>query len=101
MAGFGSSNVNLVRLGHAVDHDPNAEKPLNFSHHVNSPEYNEYWVEGLDIFHNPQALNSFDPTMLPGAAHHWILPDGQMDSHTPEWHPLGSVTYIMVSEDPT
>ena len=53
LAGFGSLRVTLTRVGTAVDHDPNATEPIQFKHSVNSPSYKETWVEGFDVFHNP------------------------------------------------
>lgn len=99
LAGFGSRSVVMVRQGFAVDHDPNASMPRAFRHVVNAPGYAETWVEGLDVFHNPRALLPIEPWMLQGAAHHRLLPDGQMDSRTPDWHPLGSFTYVLLAED--
>ncbi len=99
LAGFGSPRVVMVRRGFAVDHDPNASMPRPFRHVVNAPDYTETWVEGLDVFHNPRALHPIEPWMLPGAAHHRLLPDGQLDSVTPDWQPLGSYTFVLVAED--
>jgi len=99
LAGFGSTDVILIRQGTAVNHDPNATEPQKFKHLVNSPEYQESWGEGLDIFHNPNANHPIEPEMLPGAAHHWLLPDGQIESTIPEWHPLGSITLIAKRPD--
>lgn len=99
LAGFGSSRVIMVRHGEAVNHDPNAAKPHEFERLVNSLEYKETWVEGLDVFHNPNAKHPISSWMLPGASHHRLLPDGQMESHTPDWHPLGSFTKIIIKEN--
>jgi len=99
LASFGSSRVVLVRQGFAVDHDPNAVEPHAFRHVVNEPGYSETWTEGLDVFHNPRAKHPIEPLMLPGAAHHRLLPDGQMESLTPDWHPLGSFTHILVADN--
>lgn len=99
LAGFGTRRVVLVRQGFAVNHDPNAVAPRPFRYVVNAPGYSETWVEGLDVFHNPRATNPIEPRMLPGAAHHRLLADGQMESFTLDWQPLGSFTFIMVAED--
>ena len=99
LAGFGSRRVVLVRKGLHVNHDPNASDPHTFAHIVNSSEYFETWAQGLDVFHNPRAVRPIDPEMLPGAAHHRLLHDGQIDSLTPDFHPLGSMTFIVVAED--
>ena len=97
LAGFGSSRVTLTRVGTAVDHDPDATEPITFRPIVNTPSYSETWVEGFDVFHNPNALHPLDEWMLPGASHHWLLPDKQMRSRAPNWQPLASITHITVN----
>lgn len=101
LAGFGSPRVVLKRIGTAVDHDPNAAEPSKFKHLVNSPDYTETWVEEFDVFHNPNVLYPLEKWMLPGASHHWLLPDKQMRSHTPDWQPLGSMAQIMINDGAT
>jgi hypothetical protein len=96
LAGFGSDRVKLFRVGYAVDHDPNASAPVEFRHDVRDPGYSESWSEGIDIWHNPHALHPLDPRSFPGVAHHRLLPDGQVVSVTPRWHPLGSTTLHML-----
>jgi hypothetical protein len=98
LAGFGSSRVHLVREGTAADPDPNSEQPTVFIHDVNSPDYRETWMEGMDVYHNPNAAHPMHPAMLPGAAHHWLREDGQLESRVPEWQPFASVTRIFVRE---
>lgn len=98
LAGFGSKRVQLVRVGTAANPDPNSEQPATFVHYVNSSDYRETWIEGMDVFHNPNALHPLNPAMLPGAAHHWLREDGQLSSHVPEWQPFGSVTHIHLDE---
>ncbi|HEY1180779.1 MAG TPA: hypothetical protein VGE56_00630 [Rhodocyclaceae bacterium] len=98
LAGFGSNRVQLVREGTAANRDPNSELPTTFIHNVNSPDYSETWMEGMDVYHNPNAAYPLRPEMLPGAAHHWLRGDGQLVSRVPEWQPFGSVTLISVKE---
>jgi hypothetical protein len=92
LASFGSKRLRLVRIGTAFDHDPNATEPIKFRHLVNDPDYDERWCEGLDVWHNPKAKYPIDPDLLPGTAHYLLLPDGQIESLVPDWHPLGSIT---------
>lgn len=98
LAGFGSKRVHLVREGTAANLDPNSELPMIFIHDVNSPDYSETWMEGMDVYHNPNAAHPLHPAMLPGAAHHWLREDGQLESRVPEWQPFGSVTRIFVGK---
>jgi len=92
LAGFGSGNVVLIRHGTAVDLDPDASEPKLFRALVNSAGYDESWVEGLNVFHNPDAELPFDPEMIPGAGHHFASPDGERTSSVPHFHPYGSMT---------
>lgn len=101
LAGFGSNRVILTRVGNAVDHDPNAPYPVDFMHVVNSPEYSETWVEGFDVYHNPNALHPLQEWMLPGASHHWLMPDKHMRTSAPDWQPLASLTHITINEGTT
>ncbi len=92
LAGFGSGRVAMVREGTAVDHDPDASAPRIFRRLVNSPDYSETWVEGLNVFHNPRAVLHLGIEVLPNAAHHFISPKGERASHVPPFHPYASVT---------
>ncbi len=99
LAGFGSPRLRIERVGFVVDHDPNATEPKPFRRLVNDPDYEESWREGLDVWHNPRAKHPLDPPTLPGAAHHRLLADGQIQSMTPEWHPLSSRTLNFLPTD--
>ena len=70
----------------------NATVPKRFRHSVNDPAYEESWGEGLDVWHNPRAKNPLDAGTLPTVAHHPLLAGGQIESLTPDWHQLGSMT---------
>jgi len=90
--GFGSGKVLMMREGTAVNHDHDALEPKYFRAIVNSEGYTEQWIEGANIFHNPKAVCPVPEEWFPGAAHHRILPDGQMLSTTPDFHPFGSIS---------
>lgn len=98
VAGFGSKRVRLVREGLVASFDPNASEPDTFSRDVNSPEYSELWMEGMDVYHNPNAKHPLDPVMLIGAAHHSLQADGQIKSLLPAWQPMSSRTLITIDE---
>lgn len=87
-------DVLLVRRGTLVDPDPNASDPVPFMHIV-SEGYPETWIDGMDVYHNPNAFHPLDPDLLPGAAHHRLRADGQIETTTPEWQPLASTTSIL------
>lgn len=100
VAGFGSPRVRMIRMGMAAPSDPNQAELIPFRLDVNAPDYTETWVEGLDVFHNPNAKYPIDPDALPGAAHYHLLPDGQIVVHPqPAWYPLGSITNVELRSD--
>ena len=98
LAGFGSNRVRLHRTGVATNNEAGAAEPVQFSMDVNAPDYRETWMEGMDVFHNPKAKVALHPMMLPGAAHHFLREDGQIESLIPKWHPMGSFTHIAIDE---
>jgi hypothetical protein len=98
LASFGSKRVRMIRKGTIANGDANASSPITFTHDVNSPGYTETWMEGLDVYHNPNATNPLHPEMLPGAAHHRLLKDGQLQSLAPAWHPFGSASQIFLKD---
>lgn len=94
IAGFGNKDIHMYRRGLAYNHAADALDPIPFNRDVNGPDYHENWVEGLDVFHNPRAVKPIERHILPGAAHHYLQPNGVMRSLIPDWHPLGSQTLI-------
>jgi hypothetical protein len=93
-AGFGSPDVLQVQQGYRVDHDPDASDPIFFVREVDEA-FSESWAEGMDLFHNPQALYPLDDHQFPSAGHHRLEPGGTVTSQCPSWHPLSSGTKIV------
>ncbi|HEV7254143.1 MAG TPA: hypothetical protein VGN97_13750 [Mesorhizobium sp.] len=89
---FGSKQVLIIREGLMVDHNPDALEPKIFRVIVNAAGYEEDWIEGLNVYHNPNANIPLPMEMFPGAAHHFCDEAGQVTSYTPEFHPISSVT---------
>lgn len=86
-AGFGS-NDKLGITHHGTRFNPDdPTKPLMFNEEVLGGT-RETWTDGLWVFHNPKAVEPFDPDWLLGAAHvHWdgsqlnaLIPEGHLDS---------------------
>ncbi|WP_295705412.1 hypothetical protein [Brevundimonas naejangsanensis] len=87
MAGFGDPRVRMVRSGirrHDGDADP---RPRPFTDEVHAAGYEESWVEGLVVLHNPGAQRPLDPDLLPGATHEYLEPDGRIMSALPDSPP--------------
>jgi hypothetical protein len=92
-AGFGSGRVTLVQSGMVGDPDPHSSEPLPFERVV-AEGHPETWIEGMDVFHNPNAMHPLAEGLLRGAAHHRLLPDMQIETTGPSWKPLESRTEI-------
>jgi hypothetical protein len=90
-AGFGATNVVLIRRGTVWDPDPNASDAIPFMHIV-TEGYPETWIEGMDVYHNPNALHPLDPELLPGAAHHRLMAGGQIETTATGWNPREAST---------
>jgi hypothetical protein len=99
LGGFGTGRVWAVREGTAVNHDPNSINRKGFRVIVNSAGYDEKWIEGANIYHNPKAKHPLPDRWFPGAAHHHLLPDGQMLSTIPFFHPFDSRTHQVAPVD--
>jgi hypothetical protein len=88
IAGFGSPDVKMLRVGVKHNFDPNATEPIHFTAEVEPGKYSEEWTEGVRIFHNPRALLPIPPGAFEGCAHHFLkhgrrvamLPDGFIHS---------------------
>jgi hypothetical protein len=93
LAGFGTGRVVPVREGTLPDSDPNATQPLRFRSLINAPGYDERWVDGLNVYHNPNAAMPLERDILPGAAHHFCDAEGQVTSELPAFHPFASITH--------
>lgn len=99
IAGFGDRRLRIVRRGLARGElDPNDPRPKTFVHKVFDPSYNESWVEGMVVLHNPHARIPLPTSFIDGAAHEFLQDDGRIMSLLPEFHPYLSETIIMVPE---
>jgi len=94
IAGFGSSDVKMVKFGVCYAPDPNAATPLKYKQNVNAPEFTETWCEGLNVYHNPNARFPLDPKLFPDAMHH-RLKDDQLMNTIVEFHPFSAETLIV------
>jgi hypothetical protein len=86
----------MLRVGTRYLDDRNAAEPAQYVAEVHSPDYQETWIEGLCVWHNPNAAIPLPPAMFPGAAHHF-LENGGLRSFVPGFHPYGTKTIIMIA----
>ena len=88
-AGFGAPNHRIIRIGTKYRHDPNASMAEEFMYEV-SENCKETWGEGVNLYHNPNALIPVDLELFPSVAHH-ELRDNLIHSMVPDFHPYFSI----------
>lgn len=87
---FGERTFTMYRRGFAYQGGVSATA---FSTEVDD-NYNETWVEGLSVYHNPNALIPLPEEAIPAAAHH-VLRNGRVMSAQPDFFPVGSQTIYL------
>jgi hypothetical protein len=94
LAGFGLDNVKLFRLGIRHDFDPNASEGIPFHEEVIPGKYEERWSDGVEIFHNPNAVIPIPEDFFEGCAHHYF--DGRRRvSYLPDRYVHQSITEVI------
>jgi hypothetical protein len=73
--------------------DPDASEPERFAAEVHSADYEEEWIDGLEVYHNPNALHPLDPSAFPGAVHHF-LEDERIVTYTNGIGMFGTETFF-------
>jgi hypothetical protein len=99
-AGLHRGNLMVARAGFWPDPDPNSATPLAGSYTLENPPYEEWWGEGVTIFHNPNAKHPLPHEFFPGANQVYrrgedIVADGSA------WSPYLSRTVTLVFDDET
>lgn len=94
LAGFGSPNVKMIRVGTKPNPDQNSTEPIHFTAEVEPDKYSESWTEGVQLFHNPRALLPIPPGVFENCAHH-LLRDGRRVHYMPEAFVFTSHTMIL------
>lgn len=88
--------ITLLRIGECVNPDPKAVKPDKFYYEVGDPDWMEWWGQGLEMFHNPNATYPVNPDLFPEIAHHRFR-DGLIFTDAPPFQPFNSITFNLVS----
>ena len=71
-AGFAIPNCGYFRIGHRLKADPNALMGESFVADVHDQNYEEFWTQEIQVFHNPNAKHPLDFSAMPGAMHHFF-----------------------------
>lgn len=98
VAGFAEPGVQYVRFGLRYNSDANASMGTPFFDNVQSADYEEWWTDEIQVFHNPRAKRGLDFFALPGAIHHYFK-DGDLHSFAPEGSVLSSYTMLITTHD--
>lgn len=93
-AGFARDDVKILHGGMLLLASDEGLERTTFSGEV-EPDYWEEWVSGMEVFHNPRALRHLDPLWLPGAVHHILTDDGDVQSLYPERHIAQAQTAVV------
>jgi len=93
LAGFGPEKHKYYRIGYLFDPYPDAIVGIPFQVDVNEPDYEEYWGDEVQVFHNPRALRPIPPEAFPDAAHIWFR-DGRLVANDLPGRVLGSLTMV-------
>ena len=88
-AEFGIKNQVVRRFGDIYNSDPNSIDPIPFTYIVSEDSY-EKWNEGVNLFHNPNAIHPIPMELFDHIAHHKLI-DGEICSWLPEFHPISSM----------
>jgi hypothetical protein len=96
LAGFGDRDIRMVRKSFGYR---GSVLPQDFVDEVHRPGYSETWVEGVSVYHNPGAIHPLDEDAVPGAAH-CTSRDGRIVCSMRGFHPMGSITAIVVPTKP-
>ena len=96
-AGFAAQGHRYFRVGLAYDADPNAVIGKSFVREVNATDYEEFWSDELQLFHNPNAKNPFKRETFAGFTQHYFT-DGKPSSISVEGTAIASRTMILRSQ---
>lgn len=97
--GFALEGTQMRRVGIKYNPDPNATEPLLFNLNVNDENYQELWIEGLNVIHNPNALIPLPSSVFENAVQYYLLPDGNIKcEYFQSFQPIGSITKIKLAE---
>jgi hypothetical protein len=93
-AGFVPENHMYFRQGYRYDPSPDAYVGIPFQEDILSPDYEEYWSDELQIFHNPNARNPISPDTFGGITQYYFK-DGDLHTITSHNAVIASFTSVL------
>lgn len=94
VGGFGAAGHKYFRIGLKYNPDPNAVSGIPFTADVSAMDYEEYWTQEIQVFHNPNAKHPLGFEALLGATHNYVE-EGMLKSDVPSDAVLSSFTAII------
>lgn len=96
VAGFGSKDVKIFQIGEIYNPDPTKTVPIQFTSIVEPSKHCEYWGDGINIYHNPNAKIPLDEEMFPSSLHHHLI-DNTLVTTIDEFstHPFWSLNFTI------
>lgn len=91
IAGISAPGTFTIIFGKRTDEHGN---PHPFSARVDDPHYQEFWHEGIFIFHNPNAEMPIDPELFPHVIHFFKTEDGY-EQWLPANYIISGITHVM------
>ncbi|MCV6545679.1 MAG: hypothetical protein OIF56_00075 [Cohaesibacter sp.] len=98
LAGYVPQNYIYFRQGYRYDPSPDAYVGIPFQENILSPDYEEYWSDELQLFHNPNAKNPISPEIFSGITQYYFQ-DNDLHSITPENSIISSFTSVFHISD--
>jgi hypothetical protein len=96
LAGLGSKEVQMLRMGTKLHPDPSSRIPEYFSIDVDDPNYEEDWSESVFMYHNPYAKIPVDIDCFSTINHMWLdIESGELRSYQREGDILNSITSVI------
>lgn len=92
-AGFIPENHMFYRQGYRYDPSPDAYVGIPFQENILSPDYQEFWADELQVFHNPNASNPIAPDTFGGITQYYFK-DNDLHTVTPRNAVIASFTSV-------
>jgi hypothetical protein len=99
LAGLGDNSIKILRHCTHYDADPHAYLPIMKVYDISDPAYEEFWGDGLVLYHNPNAKYPIDRVFFPDVSHvYYDEVTGSIYSYTRPYDVLNSFTMVLIKK---
>ncbi len=88
----------MQRYGYRYDSNSDALKPKEYSYLAKQENHQEYWREGVSVFHNPNARYPLSKDLFSGFRQIWIDENGKYTGEIPDFFPFTSQTIMVIND---